>query len=139
MKYEKGEKITFVEAIQRIKNGEIVCLSDRYSKTFYKENDKKGLCWLDGFRNNNWDNGAHYDFSITYCEDWYTAKEVEEKFIPTEEELFGWWYKDEDIKIQNSMGISTYTIVKNIKEGWRPVTPEIKNKFLEQVKKELWK
>lgn len=132
MKYEKGEKITFVEAIQKMEKGEVVYSTSR----FYRKNN--GCLEHQNSSTLAWEsNVCNYSLIFMMKSDWYTAKQVEEKFIPTEDELFGWWYKDEDIKIQNSMGISTYTIVKNIKEGWRPVTPEIKNKFLEQVKKEL--
>lgn len=133
MKYEKGDKITFVEATKLLDEGKVVYLST--FEYFYKlDKDKKTV----KFKND--DN----DFEISrmgiydiFTMDWYKAKEVEEKFVPKKEQLLGWWYDKRDNTITRMNDRTPKVIADAIKEGCRPITPEQKNKLYEDVLKEL--
>lgn len=142
MKYEKGEKITFVEAIQLMERG-LICYGVTDDLLHKNENRlyKKGINNIAFLSNDTWIDD-NYSFRYLYNLKWYTAKEIEEKFDPstlTEEQLFGWWYhkNSESFITMNVGGVNG--VIDSLEKGWRPITPEIRKKFLEQVKKELRK
>lgn len=123
-----------MEAIKSMENGEICMCGPNDEQSFYKIEENIPKVYI----NNGWYEN-NYSFKFMYLYQWYTAKEAEEKFIPTKAELLGLWYH-KDLSYFSSMnGNGIQCVVDRIKNGWRPATEEDRDEFYKKVVEELQK